>query len=48
MQIADDVAESLDITREEQDAYALESYRRATRAWDNGYMPVVKIPLPIS
>ncbi|CUS06825.1 unnamed protein product [Tuber aestivum] len=33
---AEKTAKNLSISREEQDAYAVESYRRAKRAWDSG------------
>lgn len=35
------------ISREEQDAYAIESYRRAGRAWENGFYKEAVIPVEV-
>ncbi|MCK4658198.1 MAG: thiolase family protein [Phycisphaerae bacterium] len=43
----DTCCEKYNITREEQDAYAIESYKRAIAAWDNGYLKDVVVPVEI-
>ncbi|MCS6978855.1 MAG: acetyl-CoA C-acyltransferase [Flavobacteriales bacterium] len=40
-------ARECQISREEQDAYAMESYRRAARAWDNGWFDAEVTPVPV-
>jgi len=41
------LADRYGITREEMDAYALESHRRAAENWDNGHFARESIPVPI-
>jgi acetyl-CoA acyltransferase len=41
------LAERYGITREQMDAYALESHRRAAENWDNGHFSREAIPVPI-
>jgi acetyl-CoA acyltransferase len=41
------LADRYGITREEMDAYALESHRRAAENWDNGHFAREAIPVPI-
>ena len=41
------LAERYGITREEMDAYSLESHRRAAQSWDNGHFAREAIPVPI-
>ncbi|HEY3843219.1 MAG TPA: thiolase family protein [Acidimicrobiales bacterium] len=41
------LADRYDITREEMDAYALESHRRAAASWDDGHFAREAIPVPI-
>jgi acetyl-CoA C-acetyltransferase len=41
------VAEKHGITREMQDAYALESHRRASAAWDEGRFAAEVMPVPV-
>jgi acetyl-CoA acyltransferase len=41
------LADRYDITREDMDAYALESHRRAAESWDNGHFNREAIPVPI-
>src|SRR6516164_6240793 len=41
------LAERYGITREEMDAYSLESHRRAAESWDNGHFAREAIPVPI-
>ncbi|MFH0983378.1 MAG: thiolase family protein [Planctomycetota bacterium] len=40
-------AEKYNFSREEQDAYAVESYQRAIAAWDKGYFKDVVVPVEI-
>lgn len=35
------------ISREEQDAYAIESYKRAAAAWDKGWFNAEMVPVPV-
>lgn len=35
------------ISREEQDAYAAESYRRAAKAWESGWFDAEIVPVPV-
>jgi len=44
----ENVAERCGVTREEQDAFALESHRRAMRAWDDGRFAAQIVPVPVS
>ncbi|HTV83727.1 MAG TPA: acetyl-CoA C-acetyltransferase [Acidobacteriaceae bacterium] len=46
-QTAELVAEKYGITREEQDAFALESHRRAARAWREGWFAAEVVPVEI-
>jgi acetyl-CoA acyltransferase len=41
------LADRYGISREEMDAYALESHRRAAESWDNGHFAREAIPVPI-
>jgi acetyl-CoA acyltransferase len=41
------LAERYEITREEMDAYSLESHRRAAENWDNGHFAREAVPVPI-
>jgi acetyl-CoA acyltransferase len=41
------LADRYGITREDMDAYALESHRRAAENWDNGHFSREAIPVPI-
>jgi 3-oxoadipyl-CoA thiolase len=45
---AENVAERYGVSREDQDAFALESHRRAAAAWENGAFAdeVVSVPVP--
>lgn len=45
---ADHTARKMDISREEQDQYAIESYRRAAEAWRNGRFNDEVIPVEIT
>ncbi len=45
--VAQVLADRYDITREEMDAFALESHRRAAAAWDAGIRKDEVIPVPI-
>ncbi|KAL7270505.1 hypothetical protein RUND412_006792 [Rhizina undulata] len=45
---AENTAKTLSISREDQDTYALESYRRAKAAWDSGLFTQEVIPVTIS
>lgn len=40
-------ARECQISREEQDAYAMESYRRAAWAWDHGWFDAEVTPVPV-
>jgi acetyl-CoA C-acetyltransferase len=40
-------AEKYNFSREEQDAYAIESYRRAIAAWDQGWLNDIVVPVEI-
>jgi acetyl-CoA acetyltransferase family protein len=40
------LADRYGITRDEMDAYALESHRRAVESWDNGHFARESIPVP--
>ena len=44
---ADLCAQEYQITREEQDAFAVESYQRATNAWNSGKFDKEVIPVPV-
>ena len=44
---ADNTAKSMHISREEQDAYAVNSYRRAAKAWESGYFKNEVIPVEV-
>ncbi|KAF9946673.1 erg10, acetyl-CoA C-acetyltransferase, partial [Modicella reniformis] len=44
---AENTAEKHKITREEQDAYAIESYSRAAKAWKEGVFTNEIVPVPI-
>lgn len=46
-QTAELVAEKYGITREEQDAFALESHRRAAQAWREGWFSAEVVPVEI-
>ena len=41
------LAERYDITRQEMDAYALQSHRRAAESWDNGHFEREAVAVPI-
>jgi acetyl-CoA acetyltransferase family protein len=41
------LADRYGITRQDMDAYALESHRRAAESWDNGHFAREAIPVPI-
>jgi len=43
----ENVAERCGVTREEQDAFALESHRRAVRAWEEGRFAGQIVPVPV-
>jgi 3-oxoadipyl-CoA thiolase len=45
---ADNVAEKYQISREDQDAFALESHRRACAAWEAGAFAPEVIPVPLA
>jgi acetyl-CoA acyltransferase len=45
--VAQVLAERWKISREDMDAYALESHRRAAEAWDSGHFAKEAIPVPI-
>jgi acetyl-CoA C-acetyltransferase len=47
METADNVAADLGITREEADAYALRSHRRAAEAWAAGRFDAELVPVPV-
>jgi acetyl-CoA C-acetyltransferase len=44
---AESSAKKLNITREEQDAYAIESYRRAAESWKSGAFDAEIAPISI-
>jgi len=44
---AENIAEKWGITREEQDALAVESHRRAARAWENGHFDSQIVPVEV-
>ena len=44
---ADNCATKYKFTREEQDAYAVQSYKRSTKAWDNGKFNSEVIPVEV-
>ncbi|WP_158859916.1 acetyl-CoA C-acyltransferase [Lunatibacter salilacus] len=44
---ADNTAKSMKISREEQDAYAVNSYKRAANAWESGFFEHEVIPVEI-
>jgi acetyl-CoA C-acetyltransferase len=46
-QAAEYTASKYGITRAQQDAYALESHRRAAQAWQNGWFQDEMVPVPI-
>ncbi|MFQ5592084.1 MAG: acetyl-CoA C-acetyltransferase, partial [Phycisphaerae bacterium] len=43
----DQCATKYDITREELDSYAIESYTRATKAWDDGFYKDEVVPVEV-
>jgi len=43
----ENVAERCGVSREDQDAFALESHRRAVRAWEDGRFAAEIIPVPV-
>ena len=45
---ADNTAKSMQISREEQDTYAINSYKRAAKAWESGYFSNEVIPVEVS
>ncbi|CAZ83084.1 unnamed protein product [Tuber melanosporum] len=45
---AENTAKNLSISREEQDAYAIESYRRAKTAWDSGAFAEEVTPVTVA
>jgi acetyl-CoA acyltransferase len=45
--VAQVLADRWDITREDMDAFSLESHRRAAEAWDSGHFAKEAIPVPI-
>jgi acetyl-CoA acyltransferase len=45
--VAQVLADRYDITRQDMDAYALESHRRAAAAWDAGTFGAEAVPVPI-
>jgi acetyl-CoA C-acetyltransferase len=44
---AENTARVHNVTREDQDAHAIESYKRATRAWEAGVFTAEVVPIPI-
>ena len=44
---AENVAKKHGVTREDQDAFALESHRRAAAAWDEGAFAAEVVPVPV-
>lgn len=44
---AENTAKEMAITREEQDAYAIQSYKRAAKAWENGVFKEEVVPVEI-
>ncbi|KAF3928816.1 hypothetical protein ABW21_db0209922 [Orbilia brochopaga] len=44
---AENTAKNLSITREDQDAYTIESYRRAKKAWDANAFADEIVPVPV-
>jgi 3-oxoadipyl-CoA thiolase len=44
----ENVADRHGVTREEQDAFALESHRRAVRAWEDGRFEAQIVPVPVA
>ncbi len=44
---ADATAEKYKITREEQDEFAISSYKRSAQAWDSGYMQNEIVPVAV-
>ncbi|UBM60570.1 acetyl-CoA C-acyltransferase [Marinilongibacter aquaticus] len=44
---ADSTAERYALSREEQDAYAIQSYKRAAKAWDEGWMKAEVLPIAV-
>jgi len=47
IETAENVARAMQITREESDAYAVESHRRAARAWADGLFADEIVPVPV-
>jgi len=45
--VAQVLAERWKISREDMDAYALESHRRAAQAWDSGHFAKEAVPVPV-
>jgi acetyl-CoA C-acetyltransferase len=45
---ADNTAREMNISREEQDAYAIQSYNRSAEAWSNGYYKEEVVPVQIT
>jgi acetyl-CoA C-acetyltransferase len=45
---AENTAKKLNVSREEQDEYAIESYRRAKAAWDRGQFKAEIVPVEVS
>jgi 3-oxoadipyl-CoA thiolase len=43
----ENVAERCGVSREDQDAFALESHRRAVRAWEDGRFAAEIVPVPV-
>ena len=41
--LADDAGKKMGITREEQDRYSIESFRRAEEGWNSGFLDVVPV-----
>ena len=44
---ADNTAKEMNITREEQDAYAIESYKRSAKSWDDGKFDTEIVPVEV-
>jgi acetyl-CoA C-acetyltransferase len=44
---ADNTAREMNITREEQDAYAIQSYQRTANAWEKGYFKDEVVPVEL-
>ena len=45
---AEETAKEMSISREEQDAYAIDSYKRAAEAWASGAFKAEVVPVKVS